>query len=75
MYLRNIYWDSENVHYLNCSFMEKSSTNDVFKHFDSCIESIDKTKLLRAFSGGPNVNLAFLNILGQNRSDAELNPL
>ena len=44
------YWNSKteyvNVLYLNSSIMGKSLANDVFEHFDSCIESIDNKTML-----------------------------
>ena len=65
------YWDSETdsvkVHYLVSSFMGKSTTKDVFEHFDSSIQIIDRAKLLQVFSDGPNVNLAFLELLKDRR--------
>ena len=61
------------VHYLDSSFMGKSSAKDAFEHFDSSIQTIDKAKLLQVFSDGPNVNLAFLELLKEGRLEAEVN--
>ena len=44
------YWNTKtervNVHYLNSSFMGKSSAIDMFEHFDFCI---DKNRTFRYF--------------------------
>ena len=73
------YWNSKtdrvNIHYLNSSFMGKSAAIDVLEHFNSCVESIEKHKILQVFSDGPNVNLSFLKFLDEHRCDADLNPL
>ena len=73
------YWDIETdrvkVQYLDSSFMGKSSAKDVFEHFKSCTETIDDLKLLQVYSDGPNVNLAFLNLLNESRSESELSKL
>ena len=57
------YWDNETnrvkVHYLDGSFMGKSSAKDAFEHFDSSIQTTGKAKFLQVFSYRPNVNLAF----------------
>ena len=55
--------------------MGTSSAKDVFEHFDSSIQIIDKAKLLQVFSDSPNVNLAFLELLKESRREAELNEL
>ena len=34
--------ESVDVHYLNSSLLEKSAAVDVFEHFNSCVESIEK---------------------------------
>ena len=45
------YWDSETdrlkVHFLDSSFMGKSSTKDVFEHFDSSIQTIEVLQVLK----------------------------
>ena len=73
------YWNSKtdrvNIHYLNSSFMGKSAAIDMLEHFNSCVESIEKHKILKVFSDGPNVNLSFLKLLDEHRRDADLNPL
>ena len=57
------------------TFMGKSAAIDVLEHFNSCVESIEKHKILQVFSDGPNVNLSFLKLLDEHRRDADLNPL
>ena len=73
------YWDNETdrvkVHYVDSSFMGKSSAKDVFEHFDSSIQTIDKAELWQVFPEGPNVELAFLELLKESRREAELNEL
>ena len=73
------YWDSETdrvkVHYLDSSFMGKSSAKDVFEHFDFSLQTIDKAKLLQVFCDSPNINLPFLDLLKESRHEAELNKL
>ena len=63
------------MHYLDNYFMGKLSAKDVFENFDSSIQTIDKTKLLQFFSDGPNVKLAFLELLKESRREDELNEL
>ena len=55
--------------------MEKSFAKYVFEHFDCSIQTLDKAKLLEVFSDGPNVNLAFFELLKESRREAELNEL
>ena len=55
--------------------MGKSAAVGVLEHFNSCVESIEKNKILQVFSDEPNVNLSFLKILDEHRRDAKLNPL
>ena len=70
------FWDSETdrvkVHYLDISFMRKSSAKDVFEYFDSLILSIENAKV---FSASPNLNLAFLELLKESRYEVELKEL
>ena len=47
----------------------------MLEHFNSCVESIEKNKILQVFSDGPNVTLSFLKTPDEHRRDDELNLL
>ena len=55
--------------------MGKASAEDVFSKFNDCLSSLDRSKILQVSSDGPNVNLAFLNLVHENRKDDLLDPL
>ena len=69
------YWeDAKNIvvtRYLDSSFMGKSSAQDVYTHFKSCAKSLEDAKYLQISSDGPNVNLAFLEILKDSRTESD----
>ena len=69
------YWeDAENIaitRYLGSSFMGKSSAQDVYTHFKSCAKSLEDAKYFQISSDGPNVNLAFLEILKNSRTESD----
>ena len=72
-------WDSKTgrvkLHYLDSFLSGKSSAKDVFEYFDSSIQTIDKAKHFQVFSDGPDINLAFLELLNESRHEAELKEL
>ena len=43
--------------------------------FEQCLKKLENNKLILVSSDGPNVNLAFFNILNNKRSDDELSQL
>ena len=51
--------------------MGKSSAQDVYTHFKSCAKSLEDAKYLQISSDGPNVNLAFLEILKDSRTEPD----
>ena len=55
--------------------MGKASADDVFSKFNDCLSSLDRSKILQVSSDEPNVNLAFLNLVHENRKDDLLDPL
>ena len=73
------YWDTTNncvtTHYYNSEFMGKASAQDIYEKADQCLEKLENNKLIQISSEGPNVNLAFLDILKKKRSDDELSQL
>ena len=73
------YWDCVKnevvTRYYSSQFLGKASAQDVYEKFTKCCPVLDVNKLLQVSSGGPNVNLAFLNILNEKRSDEDLQKL
>ena len=73
------FWDIENNYvarrYFNSKFLDKGAAQDIYKKFKECISELDENKLLQVSSDGPNVNLAFLDLLNENKSDNELSRL
>ena len=65
--VKSSYWNSE--------FLGKASADDVFSIFNDRLSSLDRSKILQVSSDGPNVNLAFLNLVHENRKDDLLDPL
>ena len=64
--------------YYNSAFLGKASeflgitsAQDLYEKFISCLLEIEPNKLLQVSSDGPNVNLAFLDILNRFREDNE----
>ena len=55
----------------NSEFLGKTSVRDLYERFVLCLSEIEPNKLLQVSSDGPNVNLAFLNILNRFRQDKE----
>ena len=70
------YWEHTKNHgvkrYLHSSFMGKSSADDVYSHFNSCAETLVDANCLQVSSNGPSMNLAFLYILNEDRSEADI---
>ena len=70
------YWEHTKNHgvkrYLHSSFMGKSSADDVYSHFNSCTETLVDANCLQVSSNGPSMNLAFLYILNEDRSEADI---
>ena len=50
-------------------------TKEQLRIFKECISELGENKLLQVSSDGPNVNLAFLDLLNENKSDNELSRL
>ena len=73
------FWDIENncvaTRYFNSKFLGKAAAQDIYEKFNECISELDENKLLQVSSDGPNVNLAFLDLLNEHRSDNELSRL
>ena len=73
------FWDIENncvaTRYFNSKFLGKAAAQDIYEKFNECISELDENKLLQVSSDGPNVNLAFLDLLNEHRSDNELSGL
>ena len=69
------YWENtKNIvvtRYLDSSFMGKSSAQDVYTHFKSCAQSLEDAKYLQISSDGPNLHLAFLEILKDSRTESD----
>ena len=69
------YWDN-NHHYMatrycHSEFMGKASAKDVFQSFSAWLSGIGKSKLLQVSSDGQNINLSFLDLLKEERSEKE----
>ena len=73
------YWDDTacevRTSYWNSEFLEKASAVDVPSKYDACVSQLDKSKILQIFSDGPNVNLAFLDLVHESRKRELLDPL
>ena len=73
------FWDIENncdaTRNFNSKFLGKAAAQDIYEKFNECISELDENKLLQVSSDGPNVNLAFLDLLKEHRSDNELSCL
>ena len=52
--------------------MGRLSANDVYNDFKSSTKTIEYAKHLQVSSDGLYVNIAFLDILNESRSDADL---
>ena len=63
------------IWYFNSKFIGKAAAQDIYKKFNKCISELDESKLLQVSSDGPNVNLVFLDLLNEHRSDNELSRL
>ena len=51
--------------------MGKASAKDVFQSFSAWLSGIGKSKLLQVSSDGQNINLSFLDLLKEERSEKE----
>ena len=73
------FWDIKNncvaTRYFNSKFFGKAAAQDIYKKFNECISELDENNLLQVSSDGPNVNLVFLDLLNEHRSDNELSRL
>ena len=73
------FWDIENncvaTRYFNSKFLGKAAAQDIYEKFNECISELDENKLLQVSSDGPNINLAFLDLLNEHISDNELSLL
>ena len=73
------FWDSsENLvltRYWNSEFFGKASAKDLYKKFNQDLSLLKKERIIQISSDGPNVNLAFLDIVTKNRTDEELSQL
>ena len=73
------FWDIESncvaTWYFNSKFHGKAAAQDIYEKFNECISELDENKLLQVSSDGPNVNLVFLDLLNEHRSDNELSRL
>ena len=76
MDLHITYWDTTNncvtTHYYNSEFMGKASAQDIYEKFEQCLEKLENNKLIPVSCDGPDLNLAFLDILNNKRSNDEL---
>ena len=57
--------------YFTSKFLGKTSAKDLIDSFISGISGLDKSKLIKVSSDGPNVNLAFLKNLEELRAEEE----
>ena len=73
------FWDSTTnsvkTRYFNSQFLGKAAAADILKSFKSCMNGLDKEKLLQVSMDGPNVNSKFLSNLNEERRDQELSQL
>ena len=79
MDLHVCFWDDTDnevkTSYWNSEFLGKASADNVFSKFNDCLSSLDRSEIFQVSSDGPNVNLAFLNLVHENRKDDLLDPL
>ena len=79
MHLHVRFWDDTDnevkTSYWNSEFLGKASADNVFSKFNDCLSSLDRSEIFQVSSDGPNVNLAFLNLVHENRKDDLLDPL
>ena len=70
------FWDIDNdcvaTRYFNSTILGKAAAQDIYENFNECISELDENKLLQVYSDGPNINLAFLNLLNKHRFNNEL---
>ena len=66
-------WDIKNncvaTQYFNSKFLGKAAAQDIYEKFNECISQLDENKLLWVSSDEPVINLAFLDLLNEHRSD------
>ena len=65
------FWDRVQTRYLDSSFLGKTSANDIYDKFTSAAKVLNLTRFLQVSSDGPNVNLAFFNIVNDKRKEME----
>ena len=72
------FWDSDKdcvqTSYLGSSFFRKTA-NDIYEKFTFTSEVLDQTKLLQVSSDGPNVSVAFLDLINDERKEKEYSQL
>ena len=73
------FWNDQknmvDTRYLSSEFLGKAKAVDIFSKFQACSSALDKNKIIQVSSVGPNVNLAFLDLLREYRKDEQLNTL
>ena len=61
--------------YLTSEFLQRAECENLLQKFDNNISKLDGTKLLQISSDGPNVNLKFLRLMDEKRSELDVPPL
>ena len=72
------FWDDTDnkvKHFIGILSSWVKLADDVFSKFNDCLSSLDCNKILQVSSDGPNVNIAFLNLVHENRKVDFLDPL
>ena len=72
------FWDDTDnkvKHFIGILSSWVKLADDVFSKFNDCLSSLDCNKILQVSSDGPNVNIAFLNLVHENRKDDFLDRL
>ena len=65
------FWDRVQTRCLHSSFLGKASANDIYEKLTSAAKVLNPTRFLQLSSDGPNVNLAFFNIVNDKRKEME----
>ena len=58
--------------YYASEFLGIASAKDILSSFIKCISKLDASKLIQVSSDGPNVNLAFLELMNDKRNEEAL---
>ena len=66
-----VIWTIQHVksEHLSSEFLGKTWADDVFSKYDACLSQLDKSKILQISSDGPNVKLAFLDLVHEYRKE------